>query len=141
MHFPIATGDRLPLCAEGRIDFVWSYDAFVHMERQVIRAYLGEIQRTLKPSGAAVIHHSNVENLADHRQDKAPGRRSAMNDKLMRELAHDAGLLVTSQFTYWDDEKKMGAPRYGDLFTEFRLNFSSNVDAQNPPFARLCGQT
>lgn len=120
IDYVLTPGDRLPFCVEGQIDFVWSYDSFVHMDRQVIGAYLGEIRRSLKPSGRAIVHHSNVENLANHQQDSAPGWRSAMNAALMRELAHDAGLLAVSQFTYWDREKKIGAPRYGDLLTELR---------------------
>jgi hypothetical protein len=95
------------------------------MDRHVIRAYLGEIRRCLKPSGSAIIHHSNVEHLENHQQDSAPGWRSAMNAALMRELAIESGLMAVSQFTYWDREKKIGAPRYGDLLTELRVDVSA----------------
>ena len=39
------------------VDFVWSYDSFVHMDKDTIGNYLGEIYRVLKPEGKAVIHH------------------------------------------------------------------------------------
>jgi hypothetical protein len=116
----LTTGDRLPRCADDGIDFVWSYDSFVHMDREVIHAYLGEIRRVLKAGGLAIIHHSNVEDLANHRQDGAPGWRSAMSAELMRDLAQDVGLSVVAQFTYWDGENKIGSPRFGDRFTQLK---------------------
>ena len=45
IDYVLTRGDRLPLYAKDRIDFVWSFDLFVHMERQIIRAYLAEIRR------------------------------------------------------------------------------------------------
>ena len=120
IDYVLTPGDRLPGCADGGIDFVWSYDSFVHMDRHVIRAYLGEIRRVLKSGGSAIVHHSNVEDPATHQQDAALGWRSAMNADLFRELAQDAGLTVVSQFTYWDDENKVGSPRFGDRFTQMK---------------------
>jgi ubiquinone/menaquinone biosynthesis C-methylase UbiE len=120
IDYVLTPGDRLPLYAEGRIDFVWSYDSFVHMDRQVIQAYLAEIRRVLKVNGSAIIHHSNVEDLANHRQDNAAGWRSAMSAELIRELAQHAGLSVSSQYIYWDDEKKIGVPRFGDRLTQLK---------------------
>jgi ubiquinone/menaquinone biosynthesis C-methylase UbiE len=120
VDYVLTTGDPLPLCAEDRIDFVWSYDSFVHMDQQVIRAYLGEIRRVLKAGGSAILHHSNVEDPANHQQDGAPGWRSAMSAELMRELAQDAGPSVSSQFAYWDCEKRIGSPRFGDRFTQLK---------------------
>jgi SAM-dependent methyltransferase len=120
IDYVLTTGDRLPRCAEGWIDFVWSYDSFVHMDKQVIRAYLNEIRRVLKPGGSAIIHHSNVRDLANHQQDSSPGWRSSMSAELMRELASNAGLSVSSQFTYWDDDRKIGVPRFGDQITQLK---------------------
>ena len=41
VDYALTAGDALPAEAEGRIDFVWSYDAFVHMHPEVVAAYLG----------------------------------------------------------------------------------------------------
>jgi len=115
-----SSGDVLPPGATGLIDFVWSYDAFVHMHRTVIGGYLREIRRVLKPGGLAIIHHSNVSDVGSHIQDGSPGWRSAMSADLMRALACEAGLLVDSQFVYWDNERKIGVPRFGDRITRLR---------------------
>jgi ubiquinone/menaquinone biosynthesis C-methylase UbiE len=116
----LTTGDALPRHAGGRIDFVWSYDAFVHMHRDLIRGYVREIARVLKPGGEAIIHHSNVENFERHEQEGSPGWRSAMTEALMRDYAKDAGLTVVSQFVYWDEANKIGVPRFGDRITRLK---------------------
>jgi ubiquinone/menaquinone biosynthesis C-methylase UbiE len=116
----LTTGEVLPLHAQGRVDFVWSYDAFVHMDPEVVRAYLREVHRVLRDGGRAIIHHANVADLSAHRQDDAPGWRSAMTSGLMRELAEAAGLAVISQCTYWDAERRIGTPRFGDQVTHLR---------------------
>lgn len=116
----LTTGNTLPRCASGLIDFVWSYDSFVHMDREVICRYLSEIRRVLKVGGSAILHHANVDDLANHQQDGAPGWRSAMNIALMAQLAREARLSVVSQFAYWDIEKQIGAPRFGDRITHLR---------------------
>ncbi|HWA89208.1 MAG TPA: class I SAM-dependent methyltransferase [Rhizomicrobium sp.] len=96
-------------------DFVWSFDAFVHMDRDVIASYLKEIARVLKPGGGAVVHHSNVADLETHTQAKAEGWRAPMTADLFAELARDAGLIVEDQFVYWNGT--IGVPRLGDRIT------------------------
>ncbi len=120
IDYVLTTGDRLPRFVEDRIDFVWSYDSFVHMDRDVIGAYLGEIRRALKVGGSAIIHHSNVKNPETHSQDEAKGWRSAMSAELMAQLARDAGLTALAQFAYWDEANRIGSPRLGDLFTRLK---------------------
>ena len=39
------------------VDFVWSYDVFVHLDPECVQGYLREIYRVLKSGGVAVIHH------------------------------------------------------------------------------------
>jgi ubiquinone/menaquinone biosynthesis C-methylase UbiE len=119
VDYVLTTGDRLPGVAMDGVNFVWSYDAFVHMDRNVVGAYLGEIRRVLKIGGSAIIHHSNVDNPDDHKQDEAAGWRSAMNAELIRELAEKADLRVSSQSAYWDEERKIGSPRHGDQISKF----------------------
>jgi ubiquinone/menaquinone biosynthesis C-methylase UbiE len=117
----VTDGTSLPPDATAQIDFVWSFDAFVHMDRNVIAAYLKEIARVLKPGGGAIIHHSNVADLDTHTQDKSEGWRAPMTAALFAELAQAAGLTVVSQFVYWDEQNKIGVPRLGDRITQLTL--------------------
>ncbi|HEY1711042.1 MAG TPA: class I SAM-dependent methyltransferase [Rhizomicrobium sp.] len=116
----LTTGDRLPRAATGQIDFVWSYDSFVHIHRDLIRGYMGEIRRVLSPGGEAIIHHSNIDDIEGHEQKGSAGWRSAMNIELMRIFARETDLTVMSHFTYWDEERKIGVPRFGDRITHLR---------------------
>jgi ubiquinone/menaquinone biosynthesis C-methylase UbiE len=113
----VTGGTTLPQDATGAVDFVWSFDAFVHMDRDVIAAYLKEIARVLKPGGLAIVHHSNVADLDTHTQAKAEGWRAPMTAALFADLAQQAALNVISQFVYWDETSKIGVPRLGDRIT------------------------
>jgi len=117
----VTDGTSLPPSATDAIDFVWSFDAFVHMDREVIAAYLKEIARVLKAGGMAIIHHSNVADLETHAQAKAEGWRAPMTATLFTKLALQAGLNVVSQFVYWDEQNKIGVPRLGDRITRLVL--------------------
>jgi hypothetical protein len=42
------------------IDFVFSFDSLIHVEADVLEAYLSHLTRKLKPNGRGFIHHSNL---------------------------------------------------------------------------------
>lgn len=113
----VTDGTSLPPNATDTIDFLWSFDAFVHMDRGVTASYLKEIARVLKPGGVAIVHHSNVADLESHTQAKSEGWRAPMTAALFCELAQQAGLRVVTQFVYWDEANKIGVPRLGDRIT------------------------
>ena len=48
------------MIADKSIDFVFSFDVFVHIKRDVVEEYLREFHRTLKIGGRGFIHHSNL---------------------------------------------------------------------------------
>lgn len=53
-------GRSLPMIADRSIDFAFSYDSLVHVEADVLGAYLAELARVLTPGGVAFLHHSNM---------------------------------------------------------------------------------
>ena len=53
--------DNIDFLHENSIDFVWSYDVFVHVNPSDIDRYVENIRRILKLGGTAVIHHSAAE--------------------------------------------------------------------------------
>jgi ubiquinone/menaquinone biosynthesis C-methylase UbiE len=114
----LTTGHQLPHYLDNSIDFAWSFDSFVHMDRNVIGGYLREMKRVLKIGGRVTLHHADVEDIANHVQGQHQGWRSQMNGKLLRQLAEEAGLEVVAQFTYWDEAAKLGVPRFGDKITQ-----------------------
>lgn len=60
MAYLVNDGRSLEMLQSQSVDFVFSFDSLVHCEVDVIAAYLGELNRVLKPSGSGFIHHSNL---------------------------------------------------------------------------------
>jgi SAM-dependent methyltransferase len=57
--FVVNDGQSLPMVADSSIDFAFSYDSLVHVEREALDGYLSEFARVLRPEGVAFLHHSN----------------------------------------------------------------------------------
>jgi SAM-dependent methyltransferase len=53
-------GMTLPPLGLGTLDFVASFDVFVHFEPRLVFWYLRQIKRLLRPGGIGLIHYSNV---------------------------------------------------------------------------------
>ena len=136
-------GASLPGVADASVDFVWSYDSFVHMEADTIAAYLGEFSRVLRPGGRAVIHHAGrrhatlslgfmlrlgafsryVYKLLSMKRDtmgRPDGKRSVVSRELFAQLASGAGLQVQSQVDSWGDQSQYTCKRFNDFVTSMQ---------------------
>lgn len=136
-------GASLPGVADESVDFVWSYDSFVHMEADTIAAYLGEFSRVLRPGGRAVIHHAGrrhatlplgfmlrlgsfsryVYKLLSMKRDtmgRPDGKRSVVSRELFAQLASGAGLQVQSQVDSWGDQGQHTCKRFNDFVTSMQ---------------------
>lgn len=60
VHCYLNDGRSLPIVEDRSVDFAFSFDSLVHVEADVIAAYLRELGKKLKPGGFAFIHHSNL---------------------------------------------------------------------------------
>lgn len=89
----VETG-RLDFLADASLDFVWSYDVFVHVNPLDTNAYLAELSRVLKPGAKAVIHHAD---RYASRAERTIGFRSNLSRAFFSELCRRNGLRVVSQ--------------------------------------------
>ena len=109
-----AQGGSLEMISDASLDFVFSFDVFVHIKREIVEEYLSELGRTLKPGGRGFIHHSNLGAYAGSLRDKLPSflqkfltrwhlldedhhRTSTMTAELFRALCKQHGLHCTRQ--------------------------------------------
>lgn len=94
----VTDGDSLSMVDSSSQSLVHSFDSMVHFDSSVVRAYVHEIARVLRPGGSAFLHHSNYGTVAPN-SDWAhnPGNRSDMTDERMRGFAQEAGLDVAFQ--------------------------------------------
>lgn len=103
-EFHVNDGASLPMVPSNSIDFAFSLDSLVHVERQQIESYLRELARTLRPGGAAFLHHSNlgaytagsgnaVGDYVGERHWRAP----SMSARIFRDACASVGLVCVSQ--------------------------------------------
>jgi SAM-dependent methyltransferase len=96
-RYHVTTGNSLPIPGNS-ISFVYSWDSMVHFDKLVVRDYVREVFRALKPGGSAFLHHSNYGTVApDSSWTKNHGNRSDMTAELMREYAQEVGLNIKFQ--------------------------------------------
>lgn len=76
------------------ISFVYSFDAMVHFDSDVIRAYIREIARVLQPGGMGFCHYSNNDKNPTGTYRDHPGWRNFMSKALFEHWLAKAGLEV-----------------------------------------------
>jgi len=134
----LTTGSSLSFLERQSIDFAWSFDSFVHMDGDVIRGYLGELARVLRPGGRAIIHHAGirplalplapatrrlgvagrvVQRLAGQGRLRDSGNRSMVSRALVAGWARAAGFTVERQTQSWGDQGQYDVRKYGDWIT------------------------
>ena len=107
-------GRSLSMIPDASVDFVFSFDSFVHLRREIVEAYLSELGRTLKIGGKGFIHHSNLGAYADSLSERIPQpirkllrkikildwehhRNPTMSADMFRSLCAQTGLHCISQ--------------------------------------------
>lgn len=78
-------GKSLPALPEDSLDFVLSFDVFVHLEPRLIYWYLRQAERLLKPGGVGILHHGTMLSDEGWKQFRLDLERN-----LEQRVAHDA---------------------------------------------------
>lgn len=91
--------NRLNSINNSTIDYIWSYDVFVHINPSDVQKYLEDFQRILKPGGLAIIHHSGDLKYYLSKEDREIGMRSNMNGKLMKQFVIENNMKIIEQDT------------------------------------------
>ena len=60
LTFHVNDGKSLAAVGDGMIDFAFSFDSLVHVEQDIMEAYVAELARVLDNDGVAFVHHSNM---------------------------------------------------------------------------------
>jgi len=84
------------------VTLVYSFDAMVHFDSDVVRSYLREICRILKPGGHGFCHHSNYDKNPGGNYLDNPGWRNFMSQNLFLHYCTKEGFeIVKSQIIDW----------------------------------------
>jgi len=112
VEFHVNDGRSLKFIADNSVDFVWSFDVFVHIEPPDIESYLREFQRILKPDGLAIIHHG-VIGKTDF------SWRSSLTLQIFSELLERSDFKLVDQFNSWGANDEFSATP-GDVISIFK---------------------
>lgn len=136
--YHVNDGLSLSAVADESIDFVWSFDSFVHMDAPVIDGYLAECARVLRPGGHLVVHHADkrrwslafvpvtvrlglpgrvVQRLLSQRRLRDSGNRSDVCRSQVAEMAARRGLRVREQTSEWGESPRCDVAKYRDCIT------------------------
>jgi SAM-dependent methyltransferase len=135
-------GRSLDMVEDSAIDLAFSFDSLVHVEVDVLAAYLEQLSRKLTPDGVAFIHHSNLGEYVDPATGQLPSgvenrhwRALSVSATAVAEACQRAGLRCLSQeLINWggtdlNDAITVAArpnSRWGEL----------NIVTRNPEFMR-----
>jgi ubiquinone/menaquinone biosynthesis C-methylase UbiE len=93
--FLTCDGTSLAGVPDGEVTLVYSFDSMVHFDSDVVRAYLREFRRVLRPGGRGMCHHSNFAtnpSSPDFRTN--PHWRNFMSRELFEHYCYKEGLNV-----------------------------------------------
>jgi len=116
IQYHLNDGRSLAMIPDNAIDFLFTFDSLVHVEKDVIGEYLNQLVAKLTPQGVGFIHHSNLGAFSGHyawveRLPRGRGllsrlklvekgdhkRAKSMTADVFLSLAAAAGLKVVSQ--------------------------------------------
>jgi ubiquinone/menaquinone biosynthesis C-methylase UbiE len=112
VEYRITDGSRLPDVADGSVDFIWSFDVFVHISPADQQGYMAEFARVMRPGAKAIIHHAGLGGVNGN-------MRSAMTSGMFAELVHASGLKLVQQFERWGPDDCFELPVAGDVISIF----------------------
>jgi SAM-dependent methyltransferase len=131
-------GKSLDMVADGSIDLAFSFDSLVHVEHDVIDAYLSQLATKLTPNGIGFIHHSNmgIYGPAEWTNRNPHWRGASVSARTFGATANQHGLRCLSQemLTWGTDDTLLN-----DCISVFTPAGSAwerdNVLAENPGFS------
>ena len=91
-EFIVSADGTLPMIGDGSVDFVFSFDTFVHFHNDLFTRYIASIGRILKPSGFLTLHfaHEYAE-----LEERMPSRFNYRRDEEIAELLGQQQLRLT----------------------------------------------
>ena len=120
IDYHVNDGRSLDMVDDSSIDFAFSWDSMIHVEEDVIEAYLAQLARKLVPGGVGMLHHSNLDAYRDRTTgelsiDNEHWRASSVSAEKFRKLCRSVGLRCTVQeLIPW------GGPDFIDCLSVFR---------------------
>jgi ubiquinone/menaquinone biosynthesis C-methylase UbiE len=102
--YHVNDGRSLAMIPDASIDFAFSFDSLVHVEKDVIQDYVGQLAQKLTPNGVGFIHHSNIGVYVNPSTGELPDflfnvhwRATSMTARHFKRMCSEVGLSCISQ--------------------------------------------
>lgn len=105
-------GTDLSFLDNSSIDYVWSFDVFVHISPEDTECYLKALSSILVKGGIAIIHHPAQGGLKG-------GFRSGMTNELFCSLLQKHNFKIVHQLDSWGKDGSFSVKEYNDMITVF----------------------
>ena len=103
LHYVVNDGASLAGIPDASVSLLYCFDAMVHFDSDVVRSYIEEFRRILRPGGRAFCHHSNYTGSPTGDFRTTFGARNFMSKELFEHWVHKAGLrVVCARVIQWD---------------------------------------
>jgi ubiquinone/menaquinone biosynthesis C-methylase UbiE len=112
VEFHVNDGRSLEFIRDNSIDFIWSFDVFVHIEPPDIERYLHEFRRILKDDGLVIMHHGII-GKTDF------SWRSSLTLQMFSELLQKFEFTLVKQFSSWGENGEFNVAA-SDLISIFK---------------------
>ena len=106
-------GKSLSDIKDNSIDFIWSYDVFVHMDKKTQFDYFLEFKRVLKNDGKCIIHHT----IGDVTKSVEPGWRSIISRDEFNKMLRDSNLNLNHQTQSWGKNDEFNCKLFNDFIS------------------------
>jgi SAM-dependent methyltransferase len=93
--YAVVNGYTFAPVEDETLTLIYCFDSMVHFDSDVVRSYLRDCLRVLKPGGRGFFHHSNYTSGHDWRRN--PNARNFMSKELFEHYALKEGLNVVRQ--------------------------------------------
>jgi SAM-dependent methyltransferase len=107
------------------VDFIFSWDSLVHVEKDVLFSYIDESLRCLKEDGVAFIHHSNFNKTSYG--DNPHWRGNVSGLEIRNYILSLGGSVLIQEFITWDEKNG----DYSDCITVFSKKRNFNFSGLN----------
>jgi len=136
--YHLTDSSSLGFLESASVDFIWSFDSFVHMDPVVVEGYIAEFGRVLAPGGTIVVHHAAkppwvlalnpvtrrlgkpgrvLKRLLVQQRLRGDGFRSDVSARMVQTWAEQAGLRIRRQTDRWGDAGQYTVRKYRDCIS------------------------
>jgi ubiquinone/menaquinone biosynthesis C-methylase UbiE len=139
IQYFVNNGASLDFIQDETVDFIWSFDVFVHINPSDTEKYIKEFSRILVSGGRGIIHHP-----AEGGQHG--GARSKITAELFSDMLKRYGLALVAQFDSWGEKGEFDVRFHHDTVTVFEKaklrKSASSVDTKKQiSFLRISDET